>query len=108
MTSLLAGLHARFDHVVVDSPPIALYPDGLAIASKVDGVLLVVKASTTPLDAVRDSKRLLERVGAKVCGVVLNRMDPLSGKYYGYSGTYESAGTSASPRPRLDGWASRS
>ena len=59
MSEVIAALHASFDHVVIDSPPIALYPDGLAIASKVDGVLLVVKASTTPRDAVRDSKRLL-------------------------------------------------
>lgn len=106
MAEVLANLHASFDHVIIDSPPIALYPDGLAIASKVDGVLLVVKASTTPLDAVRDSKRLLQRVGAKLCGVVLNRVDLTDEKYYGYSGTYE-AGSPGSPRPRLDGWAGR-
>lgn len=107
MTELLGHLHARFDHIIIDSPPIVLYPDGLAIASKVDGVLLVVKASTTPLEAVRDSKRLLHRVGAKVCGVVLNRVSPLGGSYYGYSGDYESGGRMGSPRPRLDGWAGR-
>ena len=75
MAEVLASLHGTFDHVIIDSPPIALYPDGLAIASQVDGVLLVVKASTTPIEAVRESKRLLQRVGARMCGVVLNRVD---------------------------------
>jgi succinoglycan biosynthesis transport protein ExoP len=108
MSDVLAALHASFDHVIVDSPPIALYPDGLAIASKVDGVLLVVKASTTPREAVRDSKRLLQRVGGKVYGVVLNRVRPLDERYYGYAGGYHTGTDTGSSRPRLDGWVGRS
>jgi Mrp family chromosome partitioning ATPase len=74
----------------------------------VDGVLLVVKASTTSREAVRDSKRLLQRVGARVFGVVLNRVRPLDERYYGYAGGYHASNDSGSSRPRLDGWVGRS
>jgi polysaccharide biosynthesis transport protein len=95
MTGLLASLQKKFNILIIDSPPVAVHVDGLVIAPKVDGVLLVVKASTTPIEVVRYSKQLLQRVGANLCGVVLNGVELTSDRYYyGYT-----SGEDADKRP---------
>ena len=43
------------------------------MAPKVDGVILVVEADRTPLADAESAKRSLDRVGARIYGVVLNR-----------------------------------
>lgn len=70
---LLARLRPEYDFVVVDSPPVNDYADTSVLASKVDGVILVVEADRTPVTEAEAAKRQLERVGARILGVVLNR-----------------------------------
>ena len=48
MRLLVKVLEAEFTHVVVDSPPISSFTDGVLISSMVDGVLLVVDAHDGP------------------------------------------------------------
>jgi capsular exopolysaccharide synthesis family protein len=85
MTALLADLQTSFTHIIIDSPPIGSFSDGVVLGSIVDSVLLVVRASTTSREAVRESKQLLERGGVNLAGVVLNGVDVPSGKYGSYS-----------------------
>ena len=47
--------------------------DGLAVASKVDGVILVVEAEKTRWQTVRKVKDSISRVGGNILGVVLNK-----------------------------------
>lgn len=75
MNRLLAMLGDRFTHIVVDSPPIASFTDGVLIASMVDGVILVVHAGKSSRQVVRKSRQLLNDIGAKVFGVVLNNVN---------------------------------
>lgn len=70
---LLTRLQTQFDFVVIDGPPINLYADAAVIASKVDGVILVFEADRTPVTEAESAKRQLDRVGARILGVVLNR-----------------------------------
>ncbi len=88
MRQLLAALEANFTHVVIDSPPIVSFTDGVLIASLTDGVLLVVEAGRTSRILVRRSRQLLQEVGAKIFGVVLNNLDVKSSDYYNYSNHY--------------------
>ncbi|MEQ1765655.1 MAG: polysaccharide biosynthesis tyrosine autokinase [Pyrinomonadaceae bacterium] len=90
MATLLKMLQARFTHVVVDSPPIASFTDGVLIASMVDGVILVVNAGRTSRQVVKRSRQLLTEIGAKVFGVLLNNAN-LQGKdsYYYYQNYYQ-------------------
>jgi Mrp family chromosome partitioning ATPase len=67
------GLRMHFDLVVVDSAPLTISPDGLAIASKVDGVILVVEAEKTRWQIVRQARDNIARVGGNILGVVLNK-----------------------------------
>lgn len=88
MRRLMAALQARYTHVVVDSPPISSFTDGVLISTMVDGVLLVVHGGKSSRHIVRRSKQLLNDVGAKVLGVVLNNVNLQSHDYYYYQTYY--------------------
>jgi capsular exopolysaccharide synthesis family protein len=88
MRRLMAALQARYTHVVVDSPPISSFTDGVLIGTMVDGVLLVVHGGKSSRHIVRRSKQLLNDVGAKVFGVVLNNVNLQSHDYYYYQSYY--------------------
>jgi len=66
-------LKQRFDLVLVDSLPAAVSSDGLAISSKVDGVILVMEAETTRWPVAENLKDAIIRSGGKVLGVVFNK-----------------------------------
>jgi len=89
MATLLRMLQTRFTHIVVDSPPIASFTDGVLIASMVDGVILVVHAGKSSKQVVRRSRQLLNEIGAKVFGVVLNNVNlSTQDNYYYYQSYY--------------------
>lgn len=70
---LLTLAKQRFDLVILDAPPVGLFPDSLALAAKVDGVILVTQSERTRMDEARRAKHDLERAGAQIVGVVVNR-----------------------------------
>ncbi|MCY7374960.1 MAG: polysaccharide biosynthesis tyrosine autokinase [Pyrinomonadaceae bacterium] len=88
MSQLLKKLQNKFTHVVVDSPPIASFTDGVLIASMVDGVILVVNSGRSSRQVVRRSKQLLMDIGAKIFGVVLNNVNLRSQDNYYYYQSY--------------------
>jgi capsular exopolysaccharide synthesis family protein len=90
MRRLLATLQANFNHVVVDSPPVSSFTDGVLISTIVDGVLLVVHGGKSSRHVVKRSRQLLQDVGAKIFGVVLNNVNLQSHDYYYYQRYYGS------------------
>ena len=88
MRRLIATLQSNFSHVVVDSPPVSSFTDGVLISSMVDGVLLVVHGGKSSRHIVRRSRQLLQDVGAKIFGVVLNNVNLQSHDYYYYQRYY--------------------
>jgi capsular exopolysaccharide synthesis family protein len=89
MDSLLTYLHEKFDMVILDLPPVLLTADALAVSSKADAVLLVVRAGATDRHAAQQSATQLRSVGAQVIGAVLNDPDGRTGTltrydYYSY------------------------
>ena len=69
----VAQVMEQFDFVIIDLPPVNRYPDAAILAPKVDGVILVVEADRTPVVDAESAKKSLDRVGARIFGVVLNR-----------------------------------
>ncbi len=69
---LVSALRREFDCILIDGAPMEMYADSAYIAPKTDGVILVVRAESTPLASPSISLRELERVGAPVLGAVLN------------------------------------
>jgi protein-tyrosine kinase len=70
-------LKERFDLIIVDSPPVMLFPDGPAIVSKVDGVVLVVEAEKTKWQIASNVKEKIIKSGGTILGIVFNKR-----KYY--------------------------
>jgi len=90
MRRLLATLRSTFTYIVIDSPPVASFTDGVLISSMVDGVLLVVHGGKSSRTVVRRSQKLLQNVGAMIFGVVLNNVDlRTSDSYYGAQKYYQ-------------------
>ena len=79
---LLHSLRSQFDYIVIDSPPITMFTDGVILSSMVDGVLLVVQGSKVSREVVRCSKDILGRVGARIFGVILNNVRPSPDDYF--------------------------
>ncbi|HEX2672184.1 MAG TPA: polysaccharide biosynthesis tyrosine autokinase, partial [Polyangiaceae bacterium] len=88
---VLQELRARFDRVVIDSPPIGLVTDGVILSTRVDATVLVVRALATRRDAAKRAMRSLRDVGANCAGFVLNAVTS-SEPYYYYSGYYAAYG----------------
>lgn len=82
MEALIARLRREADMVLFDTPPVIAVTDAAVLATRLDGVLLVLQAGKTRRDRAREAHRLLEKVKANIVGVVLNNAKQESG--YGY------------------------
>jgi capsular exopolysaccharide synthesis family protein len=89
MRRLIATLEMTFDHIIIDSPPIGSFTDGVLASTLTDGVLLVVHSGKTSRSVARRTKQILQDVGAKVFGVVLNNVNLREHDYYYYQ-SYQS------------------
>jgi polysaccharide biosynthesis transport protein len=75
MKKCLAMLAQRFDHVLVDTPPLLAVTDGSILANMVDGVILVIRGGDTTKEAIIRSKQLLSYAHARIIGTMLNNVD---------------------------------
>jgi non-specific protein-tyrosine kinase len=71
MESLIATLKSRADIVLFDAPPVVVVTDAALLASKLDGVLLVVSAGQTKREHAQRAKELLEKINVRLVGAVL-------------------------------------
>lgn len=71
MEALIANLKSRADLVLFDAPPIVAVTDAALLASKLDGVLLVVSAGHTRREHAQRAKALLEKIHVRIVGTVL-------------------------------------
>ncbi|MCX5909194.1 MAG: CpsD/CapB family tyrosine-protein kinase [Deltaproteobacteria bacterium] len=71
--SHLEEMKTRAEWVLFDCPSVNSYMDGIALAGKVDGVVMVVMAEKTRWEVAQNMKRKLESSNGKILGVVLNK-----------------------------------
>ena len=103
MQRLLELMRERYDYVLLDLPPVDLVVDAVALSSKCDGVLFVVRTDQTERGAVIHGIDQLRYAGANILGFVFNGVTSQTatgyGKYrfqkyartngkYGYSNRY--------------------
>jgi polysaccharide biosynthesis transport protein len=97
MKNMLQILAERYDHILIDAPPLVNVADPVILSTLVDGVILVVHGGKSTRDIVRRSRHELASVGAKIFGVVLNNVDLRNEGYesYYYSNYGEQTGSGA-------------
>jgi capsular exopolysaccharide synthesis family protein len=85
MTRVIEALAKHADTVIYDAPPVMMVTDAVVLATKMDGVLLVVSAGETKRDHTQQSIERLRKVNAHVIGAVLNNvpLDSIMHEYYG-------------------------
>jgi polysaccharide biosynthesis transport protein len=91
MTNVLTRLKEVADYVVVDTSPVTIGADASAIASCVDGTLVVVDVESVRRDVLTAASEQLHAARANMIGVVINRAEVLLKDeayrgYYGRSG----------------------
>jgi succinoglycan biosynthesis transport protein ExoP len=81
--SMMECLGTRFDHIVLDSPPVLGFADTVILSASVEGIILVVLGGKTPRETLQRAKDVLHQVNAKILGVVINRIN-IQRSDYGY------------------------
>lgn len=88
INTLIERLEDEYDIIIFDAPPINTVTDAQLLASKADGVILVVPQGIAEKGSVTHAVEQLNKVHAKVLGTVMNRFkaDKAPGYYGGYYG----------------------
>jgi len=84
MGELIVELREVADFVILDTAPILLVTDALALAPLVDGVVFIADSQGTTRGAVAHARENLEQVNAPILGAALNNFDPSKGRSYYY------------------------
>jgi capsular exopolysaccharide synthesis family protein len=73
---LLAKLRARYEVIIIDSPPVGIVSDALTLTAVVDKTILVAKEGDSSIAELKRGTRLLKDRGATMAGLVLTSVDP--------------------------------
>ena len=84
-SKVISSLEEKFDYIIFDGVPVNGLPDSLVMAKLVDRVVLVTSCGHTSIDDLSEAKKALEKIDAKIAGVVVNRTQATKrGKYSNY------------------------
>ncbi len=84
MKKLLVSLRHRYDIIIFDGAPIGGLTDSVILSNLMDETIIVVKDGNTSRNDLAAAKAELDKVGAKIAGVVFNMVNRRSSKYYNY------------------------
>ena len=82
--NLIKTLQEFYDVIIFDGAPVGGLADSVILSSLMDETLIVVKDGNTSKNDLIMAKDSLEKVGAKVAGIVFNMVNRKSSKYYNY------------------------
>jgi polysaccharide biosynthesis transport protein len=104
MATLLEQLSSQYDIVLIDTPPLLPVTDAAILAKISGGALVIAAAGNVHRQQLADGLGALQDVGARVLGVVLNRLahkqnDAYS--YYDYASTGTRAGSKSKQSPTV-------
>jgi succinoglycan biosynthesis transport protein ExoP len=83
---VLRHLQPQLDFIIIDTPPVELVSDAIAVAPMATSTIYVVRATETPVPVIRKGLNRLQRSGANIMGVIVNGLDfEDAQRYYGES-----------------------
>lgn len=89
MSMALAQLSARYDYVLIDTPPVLPVTDAVVLSTKVDGLILLVGTTIVRKEQLEATLDAVGAVDNNLLGLVLNRVGTKSGDGGGYYGYYD-------------------
>ncbi|HXU46907.1 MAG TPA: polysaccharide biosynthesis tyrosine autokinase, partial [Thermoanaerobaculia bacterium] len=92
MREWLNAMRARFDYVIVDTPPALAVTDATIVGALSDGVVLTFRAGKVTREDARDCAERLRIAELRILGVVLNRHRSEAARYGRKTRYYESYG----------------
>jgi Mrp family chromosome partitioning ATPase len=84
-----------YDRILIDSAPVNAVSDSLTLAGHAHAVCLVLAFGKTPRRAFQRALNVIQKTGARIAGIVMNRMPANRGAayyYYYYGDAYNDAG----------------
>ena len=84
---IIDSLAQRFECIIIDTPPISLFSEAVALGALADGVVVVARSEVTDQSALSLTLERLRRTGANIVGVVLNDSE-IPGRYESYATYY--------------------
>lgn len=83
-------LRSEYDFIIIDTPPVNTVTDAQLFSEIAKYVVYVVDVQKNDRNAIKKGKELIEKAGAKILGVVLNKApEDKSSSYYYYDGKDE-------------------
>jgi tyrosine-protein kinase Etk/Wzc len=83
LPKLLRELEKRFKRIIVDSTPILNVSEAIILGDKCDGLLFVIRATSTSLNYILEAKKMIDKK-VKIIGATLNDTDMKRERYYYY------------------------
>ena len=68
-------MKSKFDHIIIDTPPVVSVTDAGIVGAQSDGVLMVIQAGRTQRRIVRRASELLQQAHSKVLGHILTHIE---------------------------------
>lgn len=85
MGNLLEKLSERYDYIFIDTPPVTVVTEAVAMAKYASGVVLVVRQNSTVTESLNRARTSIEMANAKILGYVLNGVTVTAHRYGSYS-----------------------
>jgi tyrosine-protein kinase Etk/Wzc len=80
-TNCLSVLTPRFDHIIIDSPPILAVTDASIIGQMAGATLMVLKSGEHPMREIEQSAKRLRQAGVNLRGLLMNDINMQSQRY---------------------------
>jgi capsular exopolysaccharide synthesis family protein len=97
LQEILTRLRHHYDLVLIDSPPILPVTDPAILARHADAILILAAAGQTGRADLHRAAEKLDQAGAKVLGIVLNKVTKHTERNYGYTYSYQPYKTTTPP-----------
>jgi capsular exopolysaccharide synthesis family protein len=103
MRALIAELESRFDHVLIDSPPLLPVTDAAILSKLTAGAIVVTAAGRSRRPQLKRALEVLAGLDARVLGIVATMVHRKNNSSYGYGYGYGYGETSVPTAPDTDG-----
>lgn len=75
MQDVLNELAAKYDYVLIDTPPVLSFTDAAVVAAKTDAVILLMESGKIKPALAKEAKKVLEHTKSNIIGVILNKVE---------------------------------